>query len=113
MMITQAMEDAHLKRRSHLSVSTSYERIIRHERLIDVQLHRAIAALARKRAAEEKKNEQNKLGFVDFPCSVHAQADREFVPPNSRIPQASRRMDIRTHQNNLPPLTCVKEPPHP
>lgn len=113
MMITEAMEDAYLKRRSHLLVGASYEKIIKHERLIDVQLHRAIAALTRKRAADEKKIEQNKLNSGLFPCSAHAQANREFVPPNSPIPRASRRMDIRTHQKNLPPLTCVKEPPHP
>jgi hypothetical protein len=37
----------------------SYERIIRFERAVDVHLHRAIAALTKKREAEDKKHAPN------------------------------------------------------
>ena len=39
----------------------SYEKIMRYERLVDIHLHRAIAALATKKCIENKFNSQNEL----------------------------------------------------
>ncbi|MHB9038675.1 MAG: hypothetical protein ACYC64_18660 [Armatimonadota bacterium] len=44
-----------LRRPDALRPTASYERIIRHERSIDVHLYRAIAALDKKRASDNKK----------------------------------------------------------
>ena len=38
---------------------TSYERVLKYERLVDIHLHRAITALAAKRQAENRSNAQN------------------------------------------------------
>lgn len=48
-LLTQAMEDKILDTRTHLSISRTYEKIFKHERLIDIHLHRAISSLAKKR----------------------------------------------------------------
>lgn len=38
---------------------TSYDKIMKFERVVDIHLHRAISALDRKRESEKKPNEQN------------------------------------------------------
>lgn len=59
--LTQAIENKELERRGHvLRIGSHYEKIIRNERLIDMQLHRAVYALERKRQ-REYENATNKL----------------------------------------------------
>ena len=58
--LSQAMERRLIERRPSLNrPGPSHERIMRYERLVDIHLHRAIAALARKKEAENKSNPQN------------------------------------------------------
>lgn len=60
-LLTQAIEDKELERRAHyLKISDRYEKIIRSERFIDIQFHRAVYALERKRQ-REYENTTNKL----------------------------------------------------
>lgn len=84
-MITQMKEDKHLEIRgaNMLRPSKSYEKIIRHERMIDIQLHRAIAVLERKREKEAKEKLQNKLIEGHIPSSNPPISEREFVLPDT------------------------------
>jgi hypothetical protein len=66
LLITEASEDRVFARRGLRSTpGTSQERILLVERRIDIQFHRAIAALAEKRLREQN-NSQNKLPGCDF-----------------------------------------------
>ena len=56
MFVTEGMETRLLGKSSAPYYPTGdYEAIIRHERLCDIQLHRAIDALAKKREAEDRR----------------------------------------------------------
>ncbi|MEN6356311.1 MAG: hypothetical protein ABFD83_04420 [Armatimonadota bacterium] len=91
LIITQAVEDRYLERRGlPNSIGKTYERIIKHERLSDIQLHRAIAALARKREREQNQNSQNKLNPDPVPSSNRPLPKREFVLPEP-VDQGERR----------------------
>jgi hypothetical protein len=62
--LSAAMEQRLIERRPAVHrPGTSYERILKYERLVDIHLHRAIATLYRKReleaAAPDKNNSQN------------------------------------------------------
>jgi hypothetical protein len=60
--MTSAMEQRMLDRNPDMNrPGASYERIMRFERLVDIHLHRAMATLAGKRAAENKNNSQNEM----------------------------------------------------
>jgi hypothetical protein len=80
LLITQAMEDYRLEMPS-LYVSKSYERLLRHERIADLQLHKAIAALEKRQRERRHENQQNKLTLAPHPRSAHAQESGEFVYP--------------------------------
>ena len=81
--MTETMEDCILGRRGFQpSVGQSRLRLIRYERLTDIQLHRAIEALQRRRESEAKIT-QNKLPEDPIPSVSHAQHDPEFVPPKT------------------------------
>lgn len=58
--MTSGMEGRIIERNPGISgPGVSYERIMRFERSVDIHLHRAIAALNKKREAENKNNAQN------------------------------------------------------
>jgi len=79
--ITESMEERVLMRCPFRNTpAPSQDRIIRHERRIDIQLHRAIAALERLRW---QKNAQNKLPQGPTPRSNHEGPQPEFVPPKT------------------------------
>ena len=81
MLMTETMEDHIICRRGfHTSVGKSRERLIRYERLTDIQLHRAIEALQRRREFGAKTS-QNKLISGLIPSVGHAQQEPEFVLP--------------------------------
>ena len=83
MLITETMEDHILGRRGFQpSVGQSRERLIRYERLTDIQLHRAIEALQRRRESKAKTT-QNRLPDDPSPSVSHAHHDPEFVPPKT------------------------------
>ena len=70
-MITESYENETLARcpeRIHLG--QSYQRVIHTERFIDIHLHRAIAALERRRCREYEKS-QNKLNLVPVHEGIH------------------------------------------
>ena len=108
LMITEAMEDRIIERRGiGYSPGRSWERVILHERRIDIQLHRAIAALARKR---EQKNSQNKLPNLPSPSVPHAQPDPEFVPSDDpRLPTHDPRPATHDPRNTPPPIPVHEE----
>ena len=90
LMITETMEDRIIQRRGILDTpGRSMERLILHERRIDIQLHRAIAALERLRL---QKNAQNKLPNAPSALSDHERPQRQFVPPNPIRPQGARHL---------------------
>ena len=79
--ITRAMEDRALDRQMTLRPSKWLEQISILERRIDIQLHRAMAALAAKRREEQQEKAQNKLPEVPFPGVTYPWSRRESVPP--------------------------------
>jgi len=100
LMITEAMEDRVLARRGIQNTpGSSWERIILHERRIDIQLHRALAALAQKRH-RERENAQNKLPEYPFASVIQARRERESVPSPTATPG-----DIMAHVERHRPTT--------
>lgn len=82
-LMSETMEDRIINRRGfYTSVGPGRERLMRYERLIDIQLHRAIEALEKRRDLMEKIT-QNKLIHGPIPSVSHAQHDPEFVPPKT------------------------------
>jgi len=60
--VAENMEKRLFERRAGADTpGTSYERVLNYERLVDIHLHRAIAALEKKRATENKLNRTNEL----------------------------------------------------
>lgn len=56
--LSQVMEERSLERTGMPTrPGTSYEKILKYERLVDIHLHRAIAVLAAKRAGQNKQTE--------------------------------------------------------
>ncbi len=83
-MITQTTEEKHL---DWLGVSNRLsdvqEKIIRVERIVDIQFHRAVAALARRRSETRQANceiSQNKLNSTNIVSVDSLQPEPEFVP---------------------------------
>ena len=95
--ITRAMEDRALDRQMTLRPSKWLEQISILERRIDIQLHRAMSALAAKRREEQQEKAQNKLPEVPFPGVNYAWTHPEFVrsepPPTPVTP--SPQLDTR------------------
>jgi len=60
--LSAAMEERLIEKRPvALRPGAAYERILKYERLVDIHLHRALAALQRKREALDKSNRQNEI----------------------------------------------------
>ena len=77
LMITETMENRSLSRRSsglRSTLSPGHETIIKRERLIELQLHRAISALREKRS--ELKSVRNELDSPPAPSVAHAHRER-------------------------------------
>jgi len=67
--LAEGMEKRVLQRHAPANrPGTSYDRILKYERHVDIHFHRAIAALMRKRQAENNSNAQNE----PFPRSIRA-----------------------------------------
>ena len=62
--LAESMERSLLENNPFLTrPNTSYDQILRYERLVDIHLHRAIAALARKREVERRVNPESELSL--------------------------------------------------
>ena len=60
--LAESMERRLMERRADpIRPGASYQKILRYEQLVDIHLHRAIAALAKKRRAENKLSPHNEL----------------------------------------------------
>ena len=60
--VSENMEERVMGRRpSALRPGASLEKVMKYERLVDIHLHRAIAALERKKESRNKSNAQNEL----------------------------------------------------
>lgn len=84
MLYTEAMENRAIQKDGlSLGCTDNRERLIRYERFTDIQLHRAIEALSKKRCAE-KETPRNELPRALFPSVTHAQAGEDFVPSKTQ-----------------------------
>ena len=116
--ITQAMEDSALDQQMTLRPSKRLEQISILERRIDIQLHRAMSALAAKRREEQQENTQNKLTEVPFPGVTYPWSRRESVrpepPTNEPTPEPARAGTVAAFYASLDdPVTHETVPQDP
>jgi len=80
-LMSETMEDHLINRRGFKPrVSVSRERLMRCERLTDIQLHRAIEALQKRRDVIQR-NCRNGLPPDPLARAAHARRNPEFLPP--------------------------------
>lgn len=73
-MLTEAVEERELSIASRPKLTNRYEKMIRSERIIDIQLHRAICALERKR---QLSNKENKKITLPLECALSHNSSQE------------------------------------